>query len=1021
MNTVPLPHRSHYSFSGRAGGLFFFFICIFSYDNIPAHRWPFFCAPCATTAAVEAAMVGLARKILISAAADGLVLQPLSSKKDHRPPASPVKLKYGDAAVSSASREAPADAVPKPSASFESFGVVGLITVPPHSYLVTITRRQQVALVRGKPVYVVTEVALTPCSSQSEATEAIARTAAHLKRAVATSDATAAGDSATDSSDSDDENAPVASDDVSDDAAEPDDSRGRPRSITSIASDVMNKKGGYGRFAQRWFSRGGWMQDQKRSMGLSNGPPVAQQDAAASDGDSKKGGVPSPEGPVTGDVARAEEAAQSATGGAAALLPKLLRTAQILFGTSRSFFFSYDHDITRSLSSQPPNAAQSELPLCRRVDPVFWWNRHVLKRFVEAGADPFVLPLMQGFVGQRTFVVDSDPPQVDEGVKDSLEMSDMRSRPQSGTASPQNERLSESLNRRPSEKIFDITIISRRSVKRAGLRYLRRGVDDNGNTANFVETEQILSPAEDGATDKTCSFTQIRGSIPLFFVQSPYSLKPAPVIQHSPESNYQALKKHFSMLKTQYGSLQVVNLVEKHGIEAPIGEQYEKGVRRLNEESGLDEGVPFEWFDFHAECRGMKFENVSKLVGILGKQLERFGSTVESNGKIASRQAGVLRTNCMDCLDRTNVCQSSFAKFMLDHQLSQQGFDMSAQRDQETAWFNTLWADNGDSISKQYASTAAMKGDYTRTKKRDVRGALTDIGLSVNRLWSGMINDFFVQTTIDFLLGNVTAMVFDEFEVNMMSQDPAVSMQRMREQAIELCQKRVVADEKEEFIGGWTMLTPHTSDSLTAQPFEEAVLLLTDVAMYLCRFDWNLDKVSSFERVELGSVKKVTFGAYVTSTTAPWQLDETKNQGILVLYKPSTKDIIRVNTRSLSASVGKADDKGKAPDAPGPVGLAGILSRRPAPPAERKIALKALYSQSSLAESSGGNGLTEVQQVVSISAQLERLIALNTPITAGSERKSILESGDIISAAEAKRNAGLLEQLGYSIRKLVWA
>ncbi|KAL8404014.1 hypothetical protein RB594_009037 [Gaeumannomyces avenae] len=972
-------------------------------------------------------MVGLARKILISAAADGLVLQPLSSKKDPRPPASPVKLKYGDATVSHASREVPGDAVVKPNASFESFGIIGLITVPPHSYLVTITRRQQVALVRGRPVYVVTEVALTPCSSQPEATEAIARTAAHLKRAAAASEATAAGESATDSSDSDDENAPPApavSDDVSDDAAEPDDSRGRPRSVTSIASDVMNKRGGYGRFAQRWFSGGGWMQDQKRSMGLSNGPPVAQQDAAAaggSDGDSRKGGVPSPEGPATGDAVKAEEAAQPAMGSAAALLPKLLRSTQILFGTSRSFFFSYDHDITRSLSSQPSNAAQSELPLCRRVDPVFWWNRHVLKRFVEAGADAFALPLMQGFVGQRTFVVDSDPPQVDEGVKDSLEMSDLRSRPQSGTASPQNERLSESLNRRSSEKIFDITIISRRSVKRAGLRYLRRGVDDNGNTANFVETEQILSPAEGSAAEKTCSFTQIRGSIPLFFVQSPYSLKPAPVIQHSPESNYQALKKHFSMLKTQYGSLQAVNLVEKHGIEASIGEQYEKGVQRLNEESGPSEGVPFEWFDFHSECRGMKFENVSKLVDILGKQLERFGSTVEANGEIASRQAGVLRTNCMDCLDRTNVCQSSFAKFMLDHQLSQQGFDMSAQRDQETAWFNTLWADNGDSISKQYASTAAMKGDYTRTKKRDVRGALTDIGLSVNRLWSGMINDFFVQTTIDFLLGNVTAMVFDEFEVNMMSQDPAVSMQRMREQAIELCQKRVVADETEEFIDGWTMLTPHTSNSLTAQPFEEAVLLLTDVAMYLCRFDWNLDKVSSFERVELASVKKVTFGAYVTSTTAPWQLDETKNQGILVVYKPSTKDVIRVNTRSLSASFGKTDDKDKAPDAPGPVGLAGILSRRPAPPAERKIALKALYSLSSLAESSGGNGLTEIQQVVSISAQLERLIALNTPISAGSKRQSILESGDIISAAEAKRNAGLLEQLGYSIRKLVWA
>jgi hypothetical protein len=35
-------------------------------------------------------------------------------------------------------------------------------------------------------------------------------------------------------------------------------------------------------------------------------------------------------------------------------------------------------------------------------------------------------------------------------------------------------------------------IISRRSRQRAGLRYLRRGIDDEANVANFVETEAIM-------------------------------------------------------------------------------------------------------------------------------------------------------------------------------------------------------------------------------------------------------------------------------------------------------------------------------------------------------------------------------------------------------------------------------------------------------------------------------------------------------------------------------------------------
>jgi hypothetical protein len=35
------------------------------------------------------------------------------------------------------------------------------------------------------------------------------------------------------------------------------------------------------------------------------------------------------------------------------------------------------------------------------------------------------------------------------------------------------------------------TIISRRSKERAGLRYQRRGIDENSQVANFVETETI--------------------------------------------------------------------------------------------------------------------------------------------------------------------------------------------------------------------------------------------------------------------------------------------------------------------------------------------------------------------------------------------------------------------------------------------------------------------------------------------------------------------------------------------------
>ena len=270
-------------------------------------------------------------------------------------------------------------------------------------------------------------------------------------------------------------------------------------------------------------------------------------------------------------------------------------------------------------------------------------------------------------------------------------------------------------------------------------RYLRRGIDENGFVANMVETEQILSRSDWARDTAVHSFVQIRGSIPAFFTQSPYSLKPIPVLQHSADANFEAFKKHFEKLGDQYGSLQLVSLVEKQGVEEPIGLQYQKIVQRFNDERSGSQPLAFEWFDFHKACKGMKFENVSQLLLRLKDRLEEFGSTTQQGSEVVQRQKGVLRTNCMDCLDRTNVCQSSFAKHMLDVQLKEEGIDVAAQADQETMWFNTLWADNGDAVSKQYASTAAMKGDYTRTKKRDYRGALNDLGLSLARFYSGYV------------------------------------------------------------------------------------------------------------------------------------------------------------------------------------------------------------------------------------------------------------------------------------------
>jgi hypothetical protein len=70
-------------------------------------------------------MPGLARKLIICAAVDGLIIQPLSSK-GQRPP-QPVRLRYGDANISTVSRDQLPDTT-GPGTSFEVFGILGKLS-----------------------------------------------------------------------------------------------------------------------------------------------------------------------------------------------------------------------------------------------------------------------------------------------------------------------------------------------------------------------------------------------------------------------------------------------------------------------------------------------------------------------------------------------------------------------------------------------------------------------------------------------------------------------------------------------------------------------------------------------------------------------------------------------------------------------------------------------------------------------------------------------------------------------------
>lgn len=451
-----------------------------------------------------------------------------------------------------------------------------------------------------------------------------------------------------------------------------------------------------------------------------------------------------------------------------ALVKELLRTGPM--------YFSYSLDLTNSFQRQSQSA--STIPMWKRADDRFFWNRFIQSDLIDfsVGAhdtsgirygpqpdvDPYILPVMFGM----------------------LRITPARVK---GTT-------------------FTFALITRRSRHRGGTRYFSRGIDEQGHVSNYNETEQvvILNDTTGGLSGfaggqsmtngkstqdlQVYSFVQTRGSVPVFWAEV-NNLQYTPKLQvRGVETAVEAARKHFTEQIRLYGENYMVNLVNQKGREERVKKAYEQLVRILitssTEATDADEKTPekthvlesglkrkemdrlhYIYFDFHSETKGLKWHRAELLMGRLQDGLTQGGyfRGVESPGapggqlEARSLQSSVVRTNCMDCLDRTNVVQSMLGRWALTRQLSDAGVlrpGEAANDDQEFEnLFRNIWADNADVVSKSYSGTGALKTDFTRTGKRTRAGALHDLSNSITRYVRNNFMDGPRQDGFDVFLG----------------------------------------------------------------------------------------------------------------------------------------------------------------------------------------------------------------------------------------------------------------------------
>ena len=379
----------------------------------------------------------------------------------------------------------------------------------------------------------------------------------------------------------------------------------------------------------------------------------------------------------------------------------------------------------------------------------YCWNYSMAKCFDSEGMNEYIYPVINGFFGART-------------ISDYGEQNDLH-----------------------------FILIGRKDDRRSGMRFLIRGADNNGNVANTVETEEIITFKDDEGNINIYSFIEIRGSIPLIWKQEP-NMQLNPKIRPKDDfgANCEVFKLHIEELMDNYGRVCCVNLIDKKKDQNIIGNYYNNIVQNYKD-GNKDKAnlLNFVWFDFHSECKKMKYENIKKLFNTVSfkEGLNEYGFTLLKFNKetfdeeyqenkvddtliekklieVKQLQKGIFRTNCIDSLDRSNVVQSVIGRYFLFMILSEAGFSNVKPSDVDVfrkfqgsfeSTFKLLWADHGDGLSLAYSGTGALKSDFVRTGKRTLMGNIQDGYLSSKRFYLNNFRDGYNQDCHDYFLGGL--------------------------------------------------------------------------------------------------------------------------------------------------------------------------------------------------------------------------------------------------------------------------
>jgi phosphatidylinositol 3,5-bisphosphate 5-phosphatase len=260
------------------------------------------------------------------------------------------------------------------------------------------------------------------------------------------------------------------------------------------------------------------------------------------------------------------------------------------------------------------------------------------------------------------------------------------------------------------------------------------------------------------------SYVQHRGSIPLYWTQDSTGVTPKPPIElNLIDPFYGAAALHFDNLFERYGApIYVVNLIkqkERQPRESKLLEEYTHAIDYLNQFLPQDKKIIHKAWDMSRASKIRGGDVIGNLEKIAESVLNTTGFFRNGDGHSSpmAAQNGVARTNCIDCLDRTNAAQFVIGKRALGHQLHALGIIENTTLEYDTDavnLFTHMWHDHGDTIAVQYGGSQLVNTMETYRKINQWTSHSRDMIESFKRYYNNSFLDSQRQEAYNLFLGN---------------------------------------------------------------------------------------------------------------------------------------------------------------------------------------------------------------------------------------------------------------------------